>query len=260
MSRAPLAIISGSSRINGIGFAVARQLAVSSAKFHVCICARDAKAGDECLRVLRGKHDVKNASLIELDVTSDKSCLAAASAVAKMSPDGSLDVLVNNSGVARNGGAAGMDLKVLQETLDTNLIGAIRLTNAMLPLMRKTPAVYPRSIVNVSSILGSLAENADENSAFVRANRTTAYNCSKAALNMYTVNLACELAAEKIAVNSVHPGYIDTDLATAVSGNARPPNTPEWGAEHIVSVILAHHKRGRGPTGAFIHNKLSLRW
>ncbi len=51
--------------------------------FMFAICARDTKAGDECLRVLRGKHDVKNASLIQLDVTSDKSRLAAASAVAK---------------------------------------------------------------------------------------------------------------------------------------------------------------------------------
>jgi NAD(P)-dependent dehydrogenase (short-subunit alcohol dehydrogenase family) len=117
---------------------------------------------------------------------------------------------MNNAGVNLRGdglpGAA--DLGVVQKVFDTNFFGAIRVVQAMLPLLHNSAA---GRIVNVSSGLGSLALNSDRSWSSYNT-KLIGYNASKAALNMLTVHLAYELRGTKIKVNSANPGYTKTDL------------------------------------------------
>ncbi len=92
--------------------------------------------------------------------------------------------------------------------MDTNFIGTLAVTQAMLPLLRRSPA---GRIVNLSSSLDSLTLNGDPSSPYYSA-RLIGYNASKAALNMLTVQLSAELRDTPIVVNSVSPGYVKTDL------------------------------------------------
>ena len=113
--------------------------------------------------------------------------------------------------------------------METNFIGTLAVTQAMLPLLRLSAA---GRIVNLSSSLGSLAVNGDPTSPYYSA-RLIGYNASKAALNMLTVQLAEELRDTPIVVNSVSPGYVKTDL-TGHTGFM----TPEEGARLPVEYAL----------------------
>jgi NAD(P)-dependent dehydrogenase (short-subunit alcohol dehydrogenase family) len=92
--------------------------------------------------------------------------------------------------------------------LETNFVGTLAVTQAMLPLLRKSTATR---IVNLSSALGSLTINGDPASPFYEA-RLIGYNASKAAVNMLTIQLNAELNDSGIVVNSVSPGFVKTDL------------------------------------------------
>lgn len=113
--------------------------------------------------------------------------------------------------------------------MDTNFVGTLAVTQAMLSLLRLSPAAR---IVNLSSSLGSLAVNGDPTSPYYAA-RLIGYNASKAAVNMLTVQLAAELGDTSIVVNSVSPGYVKTDL-TGHNGYM----TPEEGAKLPVEYAL----------------------
>ena len=106
-------------------------------------------------------------------------------------------------------------------------------------------------VVNLTSILGSLAEHADPNSGIYQA-KLTAYDCSKAAVNMYTNHLAHELRGTNIKVNAAHPGWVKTDM-----GGADAPLELEEGAK--TSVYLATLS-ATGPTGGFYHMQTHMRW
>ena len=101
-----------------------------------------------------------------------------------------------------------VSLETIRKTFDTNFFGVIAVTKAFLPLIKKSVG---GRIVNVSSGLGSLAQNADPNWDFA-AVKPLAYNSSKTALNAFTVILAHELKDANIKVNSADPGYTATDL------------------------------------------------
>src|SRR5690606_20759911 len=96
----------------------------------------------------------------------------------------------------------------VRRLMETNFIGTLAVTQSMLPLLRRSEA---GRIVNLATTLGSLAINGDPSSPYYSA-RLIGYNASKAALNMLTVQLAAELKDTRIAVNSVCPGYVKTDL------------------------------------------------
>ena len=98
----------------------------------------------------------------------------------------------------------------LRTTFETNFFAVINLTNALLPLLRKSEA---GRIVNVSSILGSLTLHATPGSP-IYERKMLAYDTSKSALNAYTIHLAVSLRDTPIKVNSAHPGWVKTDLGT----------------------------------------------
>jgi NAD(P)-dependent dehydrogenase (short-subunit alcohol dehydrogenase family) len=252
-----ISFVSGASR--GIGFETCRQLAKRG---HIVVLGvRNIDAGNKaCDAILQTVPETNKKSLhvVQLDVTNSKIIKSAAAEVARAF-DNKLDVLVNNAGMAIVDDVTNVNMDDARTVFDTNFFGVVSLTNEMLPLLRNSDN---GRIVNVSSILGSISEHADPNSVFIRNCKTTMYSCTKAALNMYTVDLANALEAEakksgkkSIKANVTHPGWIQSDLGCLLG---KPPNDVEFAAKQILDAIGG--SKGPSVTGGFFHNKLQLRW
>lgn len=227
-----IALVTGGNK--GIGLELARNL--SRAGCTVLLGARNAERGRNAVRALE-QAGLSDVHLVEIDVTSQESVAAAKRQIE--SQYGRLDILMNNAGVnLRGDGLPGVaDLDAVQRVFDTNFFGALRVAQAMLPLLRKSAS---GRIVNVSSGLGSLVLNSDSSSSSYNT-KFIGYCASKAALNMLTVQLAYEVRDTKIKVNSANPGYTKTDL------NANTGTQPvEVGAIEATRLALLDDD---GPTG-----------
>ncbi|RYZ73641.1 MAG: SDR family oxidoreductase [Lysobacteraceae bacterium] len=242
------ALVTGATR--GIGFETVRQLA--QAGVHVLLAGRDrAKAVDAAL-TLQGEGLPVEA--IELDVTDSASIAAAADLVA--GKFGKLDILVNNAGILVDDaakGASGQSLGTWRTTFDTNVFGLIETTQAFLPLLRKSGA---GRIVNVSSLLGSISEHQNPASFIYDFKGVPAYNVSKSAVNAWTVHLAHELKDAGIKVNTIHPGYVQTDMNKSGDQQNGELSVPE-GARTSVRLALIDND---GPTGGYFHLEQVLPW
>ncbi|KES03711.1 dehydrogenase [Streptomyces toyocaensis] len=232
------ALVTGANK--GIGFAIAQGLAAIG--FTVAVGARDDARREEAVEQLRAAGaDVFG---VALDVTSDDSVAAAAATIEQEA--GRLDALVNNAGIAgeTDGGAQDpttLDLDVVRTVLDTNVFGAVRVTNAMLPLLSR--AHSPR-IVNVSSNMGSLTLQTGPIMA--------AYAPSKSMLNSVTAQYARRLADTKVIVNACCPGYVATDFT-----GFNASRTPEQGA--AIAIRLATLPDD-GPRGGFFDDEGAVPW
>jgi NAD(P)-dependent dehydrogenase (short-subunit alcohol dehydrogenase family) len=197
-----IALVTGANK--GIGLEIARQL--GEAGVHVIVGSRDPARGRAAADLLVSKGLAAQSARI--DVTDADTIVAAAATI--QAEHGRLDILVNNAGIvdAADGPPSLSSPEAVRRIMETNFIGALAVTQAMLPLLRRSQAAR---IVNLSSSLGSLAVNGDPSSPYYSA-RLIGYNASKAALNMLTVQLAAELRDAPIVVNSVSPGYVRTDL------------------------------------------------
>ena len=198
---AKIALITGANK--GIGLETARQFGARG--FTVLAGARDQERGLEAERELRA--DGVDARFVSLDVTADASVREAADWIER--EYGRLDILVNNAGIARGNLASETDLNTMREVYEVNVFGVIRVTNAMLPLVRRAPAAR---IVNVSSEVGSISSMTDPASPLAQMPAGLAYPSSKSALNMITTMYARELRDTPIKVNAANPGYTKTDL------------------------------------------------
>jgi len=207
MSNRKIALITGANR--GIGLEIAKQLGQQG--ITVLIGARDEARGKDTAKLLA--KDGIDAHEVLIDVTDEASVKKAADTITK--DYGQLDILVNNAGISRDQGLkpSELTLEAMRETYDTNVFGAVSVTNAMLPLLRKSDA---GRIVNVSSSMGSLTLAADPASPAAMLS-LLAYNSSKAALNSVTLEYAKELRGTPIKVNSADPGYVYGER-TAVDG------------------------------------------
>ncbi|REE95517.1 SDR family oxidoreductase [Thermomonospora umbrina] len=231
---ATIALITGANK--GIGLETARRLGAGGVT--VLVGSRSPERGAAAVATLR--EEGADARLVEVDVTDEASVAKAAAWVDD--EFGRLDALVNNAGVNPPSAAAppsGTTPAAVRETYETNVFGVVAVTNAMLPLLRRSPA---GRIVNVSSDLGSLALMADPDSVYYPYN-LLAYNSSKSALNAITVSYAKELADTSIKVNAVTPGYCATDL-NAHTG----PRSASQGAAEVARLALLD---ADGPTGGF---------
>jgi NAD(P)-dependent dehydrogenase (short-subunit alcohol dehydrogenase family) len=226
-----IALVTGANK--GIGLEVARCL--GEAGLTVLIGARNSSLGQAAAESLKAK--AVDARFIELDVLRRETIDAAAASIA--SRYGRLDVLVNNAGIndPADGPPSTANFDSVRRVMETNFLGAVAVTQAMLPLLRNSASAR---VVNVSSGLGSLTRNADPNSEFSQV-KLLGYNASKAAMNMLTVQLAWELRETKIKVNSSNPGYTATDL-----NGHRGYQTVEQGAAETVRLALLPDD---GPTG-----------
>jgi len=236
-----IALITGANK--GLGFEIARQLGTKGV--HIIVGARDAQRGAEAVTKL--KTEGISAEAVQLDVAKPGD-LAATRAVCDR--HGRLDILVNNAGVMIEHGkkASVVPIDLVRSTFETNFFGLVTLTQALLPYIRKSTA---GRIVNHSSMLGSLTINADPNSG-IGDFQLLGYNASKAAVNMFTIQLAAELAATPIKVNSAHPGWVKTDL-----GSDAAPMEVVDGAKTAVELALIGPD---GPTGGHFHLGKSLPW
>lgn len=240
-----IAFITGGNK--GLGLETARQL--GKLGITVVIGARDAAKGKAAVEALKAE-GIK-AESVRFDVTRAADYREVYDYLDKKY--GRLDILINNAGVSKENFLGGnqtstTSAQVLHETFDTNFFGVIQLTQTLLPLIRKSPA---GRIVNLSSILGSLALHADPNSPIYNA-KAFAYDASKAALNSFTIHLAHELKDTKIKVNSAHPGWVKTDMGT----DAAPMEIPEGAKTSVALATLPED----GPTGAYIHLGEKLPW
>jgi NAD(P)-dependent dehydrogenase (short-subunit alcohol dehydrogenase family) len=237
-----IALITGANK--GIGFEVARQ--IGRAGVTVLVGARKRAAGENAAATLAAEGIV--AHFLAIDVADRGSIVGAAAAVTK--DYGRLDILVNNAGIndSGDGPAPTAGLEGVERVMRTNFLGALAVTQAMLPLLRRSPA---GRIVNVSSGLGSLTLNGDPDHpyAFVKY---IGYSASKAALNMLTVQLAYLLRDTPIKVNSADPGFTATDL----NGHQGTQTIPDGAAEAIRLALLPDD----GPTGTYSDSKGIIPW
>jgi NAD(P)-dependent dehydrogenase (short-subunit alcohol dehydrogenase family) len=233
-----IALVTGANK--GIGFAIAEGL--GRLGFRVGVGARDDARREDAVERLRAAG--VDAFGVALDVTSDESVAAAARELEER--EGRLDVLVNNAGIAgrTDGGAQDpttLDLDVLQTVLETNVYGAVRVTNALLPLLLRSES--PR-VVNMSSNMGSLTLQTGPILA--------AYAPSKTLLNSMTAQYARRLADTNVIVNAACPGYVATDFT-----GFNAPRTPEQGAAVVLRLATLPDD---GPRGGFFDDEGVVPW
>jgi NAD(P)-dependent dehydrogenase (short-subunit alcohol dehydrogenase family) len=239
-----VALITGANK--GIGLETARQLGKQG--IIVLVGARDLAKGEAAVAEL--KKDGVDARAVKLDVDNSADYAAVAKLIEK--DFGVLDILINNAGIFLDGRTKNetstTSQEILRKTFDTNFFAVVGLTQALLPLLRKS---LGGRIVNLSSILGSLTLHATPGSPIYEA-KTFAYDASKAALNAFTVHLAHELKDTKIKVNSAHPGWVKTDM-----GGEGAMLEVEVGAETSVELATLQDS---GPNGAYVHLGKPLPW
>ncbi|GAA0236106.1 SDR family oxidoreductase [Actinomadura nitritigenes] len=219
-----VSLVTGGNR--GIGLEVCRQLA---ARGHEVLLG--ARSPDAAARAAKEA----GATPVRLDVTSAADVERVAAEV------GRLDVLVNNAAITYDTWQrpSTADLDVVRDAAETNLYGPWRLTQALLPALRRS--AHGR-IVNVSSEAASLA---------AMGSGTPAYTASKVALNALTRMFAAELRADGILVNAVCPGWVATDMG---GPGGRPV------ADGAASVVWAATLPDGGPTGGFFRDGRPLPW
>jgi NAD(P)-dependent dehydrogenase (short-subunit alcohol dehydrogenase family) len=220
----------------GLGRETARRLI--DAGHTVYIGARNPVLGQQAAEALA-------APFLMVDVTDEKSVAGAAARLDEK--HGRLDVLVNNAGISgRRRPPAETTAEDLMTVYDTNVLGVVRVTNAMIPLLERSECPV---IVNVSSGMGSLGVTTDP-STFESTIVALAYPSSKAALNMITTQYA--KAYPGFLINAVDPGYTATDL-----NGHNGVKTVEQGAEVIVKMALLGRN---GPSGSFVDENGLLPW
>jgi NAD(P)-dependent dehydrogenase (short-subunit alcohol dehydrogenase family) len=236
-----VAVVTGANK--GIGLEIARQLAREG--ITVFLGARDETRGRAAAEKLRAEG--LDARALRLDVTDDRSVAEAASRVEKDA--GRLDILVNNAAIAIDDGPPSrISGELLRRTYETNVFGVVRVTQAFLPLLRRSDA---GRIVNLSSGLGSLALNSDPSWAFTSV-KYLAYNTSKTAVNAITVQFAHELRDTPIKVNAADPGYVATDM-----NRHQGLRSVEQGAATPVRLATLP---ADGPTGGYFNDEGPVPW
>lgn len=199
-------LITGANR--GIGLELARQYADNG--WTVIGTARRPAAADDLNEL-----DVR---VVQLDVTDQASVDNMADELSGVA----IDVLINNAGILPDmGGIDDIDIAVYEQILDVNTVGPMRVTQALMPNLR---AGKMKKILNTTSGLGSIAGN--------RSGGFFGYRESKAALNMFTVTLARELAPEGFTCIVMNPGWVRTDM-----GGPSAPTSVQQSASGIRSVI-----------------------
>jgi NAD(P)-dependent dehydrogenase (short-subunit alcohol dehydrogenase family) len=240
-----IALVTGANK--GIGFETAKQLAQKNIK--VLLGARNETEGKKAEATLR---DLSlDVTYVKLDISDSEDIATVTSYIEN--EYGVLDILVNNAAVFLDSAWFGnnvesVPMKTLRDTFDINYFGTVELTQALLPLIKKSDA---GRIVNISSVSGSFGVHLDE-AHWLYALKPYAYSASKTALNQFTVFLANALKETNVKVNAANPGWVQTSI-----GSDQAPLTPEEGAKTGVALALLDNN---GPTGTFSQSGEPLLW
>jgi NAD(P)-dependent dehydrogenase (short-subunit alcohol dehydrogenase family) len=228
-----VALVTGANR--GIGLEVCRQLAQRG--YVVVLGSRDRERGEVAAARLRGEG--LDVGACQLDVADAASVEAAVERIRR--EHGRLYAVVNNAAILYDTWQRGVDanLDEVREAFETNVLGAWRVIQATLPLLRESPAAR---IVNVSSGAGALTD---------MGGGTPAYRTSKAALNALTRVLAAELRADRILVNAICPGWVATDMGGA---GGRPVS------DGAAGIVWAVELPDDGPTSGFFRDGRPIAW
>ena len=214
-------VVTGSNR--GIGLAIASELAARGDEVH-----GTARVPGEAKELAA----VKGVTVHALDVRDDDSVEALSRALGP----GAIDLLVNNAGVASPWESlAKFDPKLALDVYDTNAVGPVRVTRALLPQLRAGKG----RVFHVSSGMGSIGDNG--------SGGAYAYRMSKAALNMAGRTLAIELAGAKVASIVVEPGWVQTDMGG--------PGATITAEESATQLIALFDRLGMESTGKFFSRK-----
>jgi NAD(P)-dependent dehydrogenase (short-subunit alcohol dehydrogenase family) len=238
-----VALVTGANR--GIGRAIA--VALNELGMTVLVGSRRIDEGQTVAGELSS--GAGKAAALALDIRDDSSVAAAAESI--RSQFGRLDVLVNNAAIKLEFHPAPPSAASLPDviaTLDTNVIGTIRVIHAMLPLLLESPR--PR-IVNMSSGLGSLTWNSTVGTRY-QERPLLGYSTSKAAINMLTVLFANELRDTPMRINAVDPGPVNTPMT-----QGKATRQPDDGARPVVRAVML---RNDGPTGSFFDDRGGVPW
>lgn len=206
-------LVTGANR--GIGLEFVRQLL--EAGHLVTATARSPERASELNAMAKERPEAL--TVLPLDVTSPESVCKLAGALS----DSSIDILINNAGVLLNAGPLGkFDYGPMAKCYEVNVLGTLRVVEATLPHVKRGGR---KTIVNISSKMGSIADNGSGGSY--------AYRMSKTALNMATKCLANELAGDGVTVVTMHPGWVQTDM-----GGANALIDTETSVSGLLSVIM----------------------
>ncbi|MBH8558579.1 SDR family oxidoreductase [Hymenobacter negativus] len=230
------ALVTGGNK--GIGLEIVRGLLQAGCR--VYLGAREEAKGQQAVVELSATGDVR---FLKIDLTNQATLDTAVAQLRR--EEGHLDILVNNAGINVPGddSPSRVDVRSVEQALQTNFLGTLAVTQAFLPLVKQAAA---GRIVNVSSPLGSLTLTGKHDWTLL------GYSASKAALNMLTVQLAYELRNTTIKVNSAAPGYTATDL-NGFAGT----DTPAQGAAEAIRLALLP---ADGPTGTMSSSDGPIPW
>jgi len=225
-------LITGSNK--GIGLEIARQLGKQGHR--IILSGRDASRLAKAAQHL-APEKIKLEMLV-MDVHHDESIRKAAKQFSELGIK--LDVLINNAASLSKAdrGLLSDDIAVLEETLEVNSLGPLRVARAFLPSMN-----IPGRIINISSGGGSMTDPVE--------GWSPAYCVSKSLLNAITRHLSHELADKDISVNAVCPGWVKTDM-----GGKSAPGTVEEGADTVVWLAT----KEKIPTGKFFRGRKVIPW
>jgi NAD(P)-dependent dehydrogenase (short-subunit alcohol dehydrogenase family) len=243
-SAARIALVTGCSRAEGLGFEVCKQLAQQG--ITVVLTARDAVKSTQRAATLQDQG--LEVSGQALDITSVESVRAIVDFIDKRY--GRLDILVNNATGATLSPdpVSAADLSAARQVVEVTLFGTWRLIQETLPLLRKSGAAR---IVNVSSSAGLHGDRVLGLTS--KWTGRPAYGIAKAALNALTAKFAVELREADIKVNAVCPGLTATHPGMAELG-ARPV------AEGAKGIVWAATLDEAGPSGGFYRDNLLQPW
>uniref|UniRef100_UPI00358DF181 C-signal-like isoform X1 n=1 Tax=Myxine glutinosa TaxID=7769 RepID=UPI00358DF181 len=201
-------LITGTNR--GIGFEMVRRFLTPprSPRLVIAACRDPSSAQD--LQNLASSHN--NLKIVQLDVTDEQSIATMANKVEGMVGKTGLDLLVNSAAVLERGSLSSVSSQGMNHTFQTNVVGPLLITKALLPLLHLATKEHPPgspgvAIVNISGILGSMEEISKNNDSMGYS-----YPISKAALNMLTRCLMIDLKDTGILTVALHPGWVRTDM------------------------------------------------
>ncbi|KAG6448668.1 C-factor [Manduca sexta] len=231
-------LITGTNR--GLGLGMVKYLTEHAKPSKIIATCR--KTSEELSKLSEAN---KNITIMHLDVTNIGSYGEFATQIAKIVGNQGLNLLINNAGVTTKFTKLGLvKAEQLMDNLTVNTVAPIMLTKSLLPLLKQAAdsnsglpmGAQRAAIVNMSSILGSIAQNKD--GGFYP------YRCSKAALNAATKSMSLDLKKDMILVASMHPGWVNTDMG----GKNAPLDVPT----SVSGIFKTIDNLGEADTGKFL--------